>query len=222
MSPCQGLDTGSTPVTCSELRKQPYIGLFLYVKIRHMNTEKFCLIMKKLAKIDLSISNKRHKLFSLTRGVDGSIYVMFLMGIGHGKYNYSKFSYHPDGKSHIKVYSSGNITGIEMRFPQNIPLSEVKGIVNTNFTVSLKDLHNILFEGISLNNGEGKKDYSFYKEINSSEYNNITVRFFLLEKEYGYRLGSTRIYKQIFLINQEDIDILITLEDIWIESKETS
>lgn len=177
--------------------------------------------MKKLVKIDLNIGNKKFKLFSFTRGADGSIYVMFLMEMEHGKYSHSKFSYHPDGKSHVKVYSTGNTKEHEIRFPQNIPLSEVKGIVNTNFVVSLKDLSNILFEGVSLRDGEGKKCYSFYKEINPSEYENITIRLFLLEKGYDYKLKSTRIYKYTLHINEEDdIDILVTFEDTWAKSEE--
>lgn len=56
---------------------------------------------KKILKIDLDINSQKYKIFSMTRGNDGSVYLSFLIEIKNA-FVYNKFSYHPDGKCHIK------------------------------------------------------------------------------------------------------------------------
>jgi len=172
----------------------------------------------KIAKIDFKIADKKYKIISITRGSDKSIYVNFLVEAS-GYFTYSKFTYHPDGKSHIKCYSKSNKILRTIHFPNNIPISKIRGIVDTRLVASINDFPATLFKGVNFKYCEGKKDYKYYKIIDTDKYKSITWHFFLVEKGYDYSSKNVREYKEIIPVEQDDLILLITFENIWTKIK---
>jgi hypothetical protein len=63
------------------------------------------------------------------------------------------------------------------------------------------------------------KNRGYKKEIVlvGDQYSNLTVRFFLANKSFQMN-KLTRNYKEVFRVGQDNIDVIIATEDVWLGS----
>lgn len=167
--------------------------------------------------VKLLLSDQIFKLASIIIAKDRSIYIAFpskgiKASIDEG-INHIKFSYHPTGKTHMKMAHRKN--PITMTFRDNITFDNVTGITPTYFNLSFWDINTINSKKLLLDSTKNKSTYENTITIKASDYKHITISFFLKQKRFKIASDIETEYKEIHSIEIDDIGLIIGIKDEW-------
>lgn len=180
---------------------------------------------KKIACIDVRIGTEVYKLASIVMGNDRSIYILQPItsrekSMG-SKISPLKYSYHPTGENHLSsTLGEGGAT--RMLFPDNRVISEIAGLISTDFGMSYFDINTINQSTVILDRSKGKRGYRERVIINAENFKHITLGFHLASKGAKEIDNPRHKYKEIHLIDLGELWLVVTVRDYWPMNSETT
>lgn len=179
--------------------------------------------MGKIVAINLTTRTGIFKLGSIVSGKDGSYYAIYpnkewFKRTGTPHISPIKYSYHASGRRSRFTVGGDQARVLEFGSEARVPIKSIKASQGMIF-LSLFDVNNNIEK--VLDAAKGKRGYKETVNLEASKYKDLTIKFFLTEKSFS--LDKPRgDYKKVFRIKCDDIDILITTEDIWLGKPQKS
>jgi hypothetical protein len=172
--------------------------------------------------IKLELLGQTFKLASIIRSVDKSFYIAFpSKGIKTSidkDINSIKFSYHTTGKTHMKMAHNKN--PVTMLFKESPVFNEIKGIIPTHFHMSFWDINTINNKLLILDESKSKSTYENIITLKAENYKHIAIIFFLKQKGVDIDSPQKDAYKEVHILELEDIDLVIGVKDKWTGKKQ--
>lgn len=190
-----------------------------------------------------------YKLANIKIGADSSIYILSALGPYHSGRGFdpSKFTYHPDGKSWMTTQMRFEDLGVTIPdemvrqiegwqssglgfkngklytkdFDVKIPLAEVQELLYLKFAMSYNDIKSINADKMLAKAGDPKK-ISQARVIDSRMYHHLTIRFYVVRKDYLLAARDHFRPAEIFEFEHPKLPIVIiaALLDEWIGDKD--
>ena len=173
--------------------------------------------MSKIVAVNLITNTGTYKLGSIVSAKDGSYYAIYpnkewFKKTGTPQISPIKYSYHASGRRSRFTVGGDQTRVLEFGSEARVPIKSIKSSQGMIF-LSLFDVNDNIEKMLDI--AKGKRGYKEIVNLEASKYKNLTIRFFLVEKSFSLD-KPRRDYKEVFRIKCDDIDILITTEDIWL------
>jgi len=173
--------------------------------------------MGKIVAVNLTTKTGTYKLGSIVSGKDGSYYAIYpnkewFNKTGTPHISPIKYSYHGSGRRSRFTVGGDQARVLEFGSEARVPIKSIKASEGMIF-LSLFDINDNIEKVLDI--ARRRRGYKEEVNLEASKYKDLTIRFFLADKSFTLDKPK-RDYKEVFRIKCDDIDVIITTEDIWL------
>lgn len=172
----------------------------------------------KLLAVNIQIGSTIYRLASVVVGKDGSYYWISHMNDWLKKKQIAslipiKYSYHPSGNNFRMTGGPDTTRFFEFKGERRTPIGKITQPESLSF-MSLFRVNDNIEQFLD----KKKEGQDYLKEIvlQAWEYEHLTLRFFLANKLFKLDC-STREYKEVYTIEGDGVNAIVTTEDVWLK-----
>lgn len=171
---------------------------------------------KKLVAINLKVQGGYYRIASVVKSNDGSVHIVthinnFLRKKQKDMEPPLKFTLHKSGVNHFTLGAKPNQKEwLREQGEKIINISKTKGLMYLTILDPNKHRNQIL------DKLESVSGYKSAFTLDARDYKDLTLRFFLANKKFNFK-EETKKYKEVFWVQSEGVDILVTASDEKVE-----
>ncbi|MCA9391989.1 hypothetical protein KC614_02180 [candidate division WWE3 bacterium] len=179
---------------------------------------------KNVLKIKLLLLGREYSLASLTEATDNSLYISFPCGgIRYSidaKVKNIKFSYHPSGTTHMKMYHGKDT--VKLPFEGIDRSAVVNDIYKLPFGMSFRQINTINDNNKLLDDTKSRTKYKNVITIVAADYTHLTIGFALKAKSFAIDDAKMSALKEIGEFPLNAFDLVVFTRDKWAGDNKTN